>query len=176
LRQLIVNSAKMARKKKKNIPFIFWQTVLFSALALGCGLLLSVWGGNRLVEQFPQFGSGLRTALLLFVLWLVVSSGVRSLHSLHKKFSFGHLVGGGSLIGLIGSLACFSMARVVAFFREGTTLAKVYDVQNLLFFAGVGLVVALLAAINLRTSNRVLGNVLEILVVAAAIFLMLYFA
>lgn len=162
--------------KKKYSPFIFWQTVLFAAIILGTGLILSIWGGNMLAEQFPKFGGGLRTALMLFVLWLVVSSGVRSLNTLNKKFTFGHLVGGGSMIGIVGSLACFSMARVIAFLREGTTtLSAIYDVKNLLFFAGLGVVVALLATINLRTKNRTLGNVFEVLVIVAVILLIIYF-
>ncbi|MCB0706884.1 MAG: hypothetical protein KDC34_16325 [Saprospiraceae bacterium] len=162
--------------KKKNTSIVFWQTVLMSGLLLGGVLLVSIYGGNRLAEAQPKIGSGIRTALMLFVLWLIVSSGIRSLNSLNKKSGFANLVLGGMLISGIGSLACFSFAKVVSFFREGSTLSSIFDFKSVLFFSGVGLILSLLTVINLQTKNRALGNVLEVLVIAALIFVLVYFA
>ena len=167
----------MAKSRSvKKSKAVFWQTVLFTALILGTGLVLAIWGGNRLADQLPRFGPGIRTALLTFILWLVVSTGVRSLHALNKKRSLGSLLAGGSLTGIFGSLACFSFVRVLAVFREGSSLEAAFDLWNMLYFAGLGIVVSILAVINLRTKNKSLGNFLELLVLGAVLFSILYFS
>ncbi|MBR9920216.1 MAG: hypothetical protein GYB31_05195 [Bacteroidetes bacterium] len=171
----------MARKKSKSKSaaksrYVFWQTVIMSSLALGGLLLVAVFAGNKIVEAQPKLGPSFRTALLLFVMWLVVSAGVRSIRSLNKKSGFADLLAGGALIGALGSIACFSFARVVSFFAKSSTLASVFDHRNLMFFAGLGVVAALLAAINAQTKNRALGNLLEVLVIVAIILLLIYFA
>lgn len=160
---------------KKNLKFVYWQTIIISSLLLGSLLLVAIFGGNRLAEMFPQFGGGVRTGLMLFVLWLMVSTGIRSISSLIKKSTSLELLVAGSVIGILGSVTCFSLAKVVAFFREGSTLHRVFDHQNVLFFAGVGIVLAILTTINLQTKNRALGNLLEFLVIAAVILGIIYF-
>lgn len=144
---------------------IAWHAALIGGIVLGLGMLGAHYLAEWLAGTFPNSYLKIRLGLLLFITWLSVSAVVRSIHRTRKSIAFGILLLGALLTALIGTVL-FHIGLAILF------KTSVFSDWSVFATAGVvGLLTGLLTAINLKVSNRLLGNLLEIAVVAAVVAL-----
>ncbi|MFN7115288.1 MAG: hypothetical protein ACK4TA_00725 [Saprospiraceae bacterium] len=122
---------------------------------------------------YSKFAKAAQIGLELLLMWLVITSTIRSIHSLRARTPGWKLLVGGCLTAIFGALIRELTLRIVANFNEGTTVEP-FQWRGLLFFAGLGLLAALIALIRLRVRNRALGNMLEFALIAAVALLFFY--
>ncbi|MBK6950282.1 MAG: hypothetical protein IPH16_21355 [Haliscomenobacter sp.] len=144
--------------------------IVFGLLLLGMRLLI----GHFLWEH-RDLSYYLNTGAALFLLWLVVTAGVRSVHSLRKNAGVFLLWFSGGLTAVAGVLMAsvfFALAASI-----GLDLGARLPTQDVYLFALlIGLVYSLIALIHLKVRRKGLGNALEILVFAGILVLLLYFS
>jgi predicted membrane protein len=134
-------------------------TVLGVLLALSYLFFPNVLG-------YSKFAKAAQIGIELLLMWLVITSTIRSIHSLRARTPGWKLLVGGCLTGIFGALIRELTLRIVANFKDETTVEP-FRWKSLLFFAGLGLLAALIALIRLRVRNRALGNMLEVGLIAA---------
>lgn len=163
----------MTQAEQLSEVLLVLRSSRFSVAFLVIGSVLSVLFGNYLLNFYPEWAGALRTGLLLFLLWLVVTSTVRSLNKLDRDISGGWLLLSGVMVGGLGALTTFILLQIYTWLRA-IDLDHPFLMGNVLFFAAVGFVLALITTINLRVKNRLLGNLLEIAIFVALGAILLY--
>lgn len=157
---------------------IILRVSILSAIMLAGIFVLLFFLEDRFYGFSQRFGSEIQLGLMLFALWLFVSSGIRSVHRKEPKVPFhsllltGMLVAVGAAVLYLGFLAIFP---AIAQTGNGSELIN-SSLKILLFCAGVAFVISLLTAINLKVVSTMLGNVLEFLVVVGLGFALFYFS
>jgi len=166
----------MARKNQMLIDLnVAVQVALISGLAFGLLLLGVRWLVGQFLWEYRDLSYYLNTGAALFLLWLVVTAGVRSVQSLRKNAGIFLLWLSGGLTAVAGVL----MASI--FFALATSVgldlgARLPTREVYLFALVVGLVYSFIALIHLKVRGKGLGNALEILVFAGILVLLLYFS
>lgn len=125
------------------------------------------------VLGYSKFAKAAQIAIELLVIWVVITSTIRSIYSLRRGIPGFKLLAGGALTAVIGPLVRELVLRIVARFSDEMALAE-FNWNGLFFFAGLGLLAALIALIRLRVRNRALGNMLEVALIAAVALLFFY--
>lgn len=120
-----------------------------------------------------KFGKAVQIALELLLIWIVITSTIRSIYSLRRGVPGLKLLVGGALTAVFGPLIRELVLRVVGYFNEDMKLDP-FNWNGLFFFAGLGLLAALIALIRLRVRNRALGNIMEFGLIALVAFLFFY--
>lgn len=120
---------------------------------------LSQW----LSEFFPTYYASIQTGLMLFMIWLVVTSTLRSLQQLITTISSWILPVVGTTVTAFGLLLYWAFLGVYGLYKIGYAVEFTWD--PVFVFTGLGFVVSLMTLINLRIKNRRLGNLLELLLV-----------
>ena len=142
-------------------------TVLGILLALSYLFIPNVLG-------YSKFAKAAQIGIELFIMWLVITSTIRSIHTLRARTPNWKLLVGGCLTAVFGPLVRELTLRIVANFKEDMDMEP-FQWKGLLFFAGLGLLAALIALIRLRVRNRAMGNILELGLIALVAFLFFYF-
>ncbi|MDX1940120.1 MAG: hypothetical protein SFU99_06180 [Saprospiraceae bacterium] len=137
------------------------------ALALSFLFLPGVLGASK-------FGRAVQIGLELLLIWLVITSTIRSIHHIREKIATWKLLLAGGLTAVVGPLMRELTLLIASQFSENITLEK-YNFKGLWFFAGLGLLAASIATIRLRIKNRALGNMLELSLIALVAFLFFYY-
>ena len=156
----------MTESKKGNEGLLVLKTGRVTIFLLVIGFVLSVLFGNYLLNFYPEIAGGIRSGLLLFLLWLFVMATVRSLNRLDQDISGSWLILSGLIVGGLGALGAFLLIQMYTWIKA-IDLDQPFPFGNVLFFGLLGLVVSLISTINLRVQNRMLGNILEVLVFGA---------
>lgn len=164
---------------KKNQPLLDLNVAVQVAMISGIVFGLLLLGVRLLIGQFlweyRDLSHYLNTGAALFLLWLVVTAGVRSVQSLRKNAGVFLLWFSGGLTAVAGVLMAsifFALASSV-----GLDLgARLPTREAYLFALLIGLVYSLIALIHLKVRRKGLGNALEILVFAGILVLLLYFS
>lgn len=137
-------------------------------MALGSVFLLSQW----LSAFFPSYYASIQTALMLFAIWLVITSTLRSLQNLLPKINGGVLLILGTMITAIAVLLYWAFLGIYG------ALTIAYDIdfswEPIWVFTSLGFIVSLMTLINLRIKDRAIGNVLEIVLVIAVLIFIIY--
>lgn len=161
---------------KKSSQHIDSDVMLRSAglagLLLGLLLALSYLFLPTLIG-FSRFAKAAQIAIELFMIWLVITSTIRSIHRLRRGIPTFKLLVGGALTAVIGPLIRELSLRVIAYFNSDMEVAA-FNWNGLFFFAGLGLLAAAIALIRVRVRNRALGNMLEFGLIALVAFLFFY--
>lgn len=164
---------------KKNQPFVDLNVSVQVALITGIVFGLLLLGVRLLIGHFlweyRDLSYYLNTGAALFLLWLVVTAGVRSVQSLRKNAGVLLLWFSGGLTAAAGVL----MATIFFALASSTGLdlgARLPTREDSVFALLVGLVYSLIALIHLKVRSKGLGNALEILVFAGILVLLLYFS
>jgi predicted membrane protein len=142
-------------------------TILGILLALSYLFIPNVLG-------YSKFAKAAQIGIELFIMWLVITSTIRGIHNLRARTPGWKLLVGGCLTAIFGPLVRELTLRIVANFNESVDLEP-FEWKGLLFFAGLGLLAALIALIRLRVRNRALGNMLEFGLIALVAFLVFQF-
>lgn len=122
---------------------------------------------------YSKFAKAAQIGLELLLMWLVITSTIRSIHSLRARTPNWKLLIGGCLTAIFGALVRELALRIVKYFSDDLKVEP-FQWKGLLFFAGLGLLAAMIALIRLRVRNRALGNMLEFALIAAVAFLFFY--
>ena len=151
------------------------RTVLITGFILGALLL----GSGYLIEALPFEGhwvSQLRVGAMLFLLWLLINTGLRTSEKLMKGLEVGWLFIAGMGIGLAGhlvqSLGFWAVAKYTG--AMDTWMAGV-GVSLLAPVLAVSLMVTTLTVITLRVKRKLVANGLRLLLFALLALLIYYF-
>jgi hypothetical protein len=150
---------------------VMLTTPIITALLLGGLFALIYFLEDPIAEWFPRWADDIQVGLRLLALWLMVSTGVRSANSLSSSMNALKLI----LVGLLISIGGFIAYAVFLFIHS-----KAADIdfkvltdglmKSNLFFLATAALVSVLVTINLKIKDKFLGNILEILLIAAVIF------
>jgi hypothetical protein len=145
---------------------VFAYTAGFGALLLSSLLLLAMLLWPSLFGRGSGFSRALLAGLQLFLVWLVVTSAVRTVHRLKPRVDFWQLFAAGLATAMGGVLLKEIIWRII-----GRPLTADFSGKGLLFFGGIALLASSIAVIRLRVRNRMMGQVLEFGLIATAVYL-----
>lgn len=167
----------MARNISENLAD---RSIVQRTTIIGIILLLSLFIGifflsDWLVAAFPQLNQAIATGLRLLAIWLVITSILRSINSLRPHLGGGILILSGTVLGGASLLFYWIFLHL---YRSIADLEMVipFSWERLAFFTGISLLITLFTLINLRIKNRLIGNILEVLIIAVVIGGILYFS
>jgi uncharacterized membrane protein HdeD (DUF308 family) len=165
------------RKGETNYPLTILKAAPLSALFYG----LLVVAGNLICYvifgDYTKLAMKVMTGLQLLALWLVVTSTVRTLHSLASHFpAFWLLLAGAgtAILSIVAAPIVMSMIRGM-----GVNVGPIMlEAKRLTVYLLAGGFFALIALIHLRVRNKALGNTLEwvIIIFMGILFYRLYIA
>ena len=147
-----------------------WQVILktsiFSIVILAIGLFACLFVEKGLQNFSPAYADDIRVAAMLFIIWLVVSSAIKSASSIKKRIEGWKLILMGIAIAVVGT---FIYTVVKGFFPDliwNTSSSVVYPFQwsSFGFFSGIGAILALTSVIRLRVGSKFWSSVLVWLV------------
>lgn len=145
---------------------IFAYTAGFGALLLSSLLLLAMLLWPSLFGRGSGFSRALLAGLQLFLVWLVVTSAVRTVHRLKPRVDLWQLFAAGLATAMGGVLLKEIIWRII-----GRPLTADFSGKGFLFFGGIALLASSIAVIRLRVRNRMMGQVLEFGLIATAVYL-----
>lgn len=154
---------------------VMTRTILLSAVLLA-GIFIGLFFlEGKLTQLFGKQVDNVQTGIMLFALWLIVSSGIRSIDRLRRNIAAWKLILAGFLITFIGVI--FYTAFLILYPQIAKTgdLGEVADATKglIIFFSSISLFLAIITVINLRIRNRLFGNILEVLLIVGGIYLLL---
>ena len=150
------------------------HTPLISAGILGGLFTLIYFLYGPIAEWFPRWVDDIQIGLMLFALWLVVSSCIRTANSLSPKMHPVKLI----LMGLLVSIGGFLAYALFLFIHSKAAKIEFNFLSEGLmgkgiFFLAVAAFLSILVTINLKIKDKFLSNVVEFILIAAVIFLFL---
>ncbi len=154
------------------------RTVIVGALVLSGLFVFLLFFKDNFEGFFGKWADEVTVGLMLFSLWIVVGSVVRSVNNLAKGAGVLKLLLAGVLTATIAA------ALGVAFMALAPKIAKsanIFEVAGasggmILVLSAIAFLVSLVAIINVRVRNRQLGNLLELILIGGSIALFVYFA
>lgn len=162
------NTTMNKTQKNNLVRRVVLMSTAVLLMGLGSVFLLSQW----LSEFFPSYYASIQTALMLFAIWLVITSTLRSLQHLLPKIDAWLLLILGTLITAMGVLFYWAFLGIYG------ALTIDYDIdfswEPVWVFTVLGFIVSLMTLINLRIKDRDVGNVLEIVLMLAVVIFMVY--
>lgn len=156
----------MADKTKASDWQVILKTATFSTIILAIGLFACLFVEKGLQNFSPSYADDIRVAAMLFIIWLVVSSAIKSASSIKRSVEGWKLI----LMGIaIAVIASFIYTVVKGYFPDliwNTSKSVVYPFQwsSFGFFSGIGAILALTSVIRLRVGSKFWSNVLVWLV------------
>ncbi len=156
----------MAEQTKASDWQVILKTSIFSTLILAIGLFACLFVEKGLQNFSPAYADDIRVAAMLFIIWLVVSSAIKSASSIKKRIEGWKLILMGIAIAVVGT---FIYTVVKGFFPDliwNTSSSVVYPFQwsSFGFFSGIGAILALTSVIRLRVGSKFWSSVLVWLV------------
>lgn len=152
---------------------VLGKSILIGGITIA--VLLVVW---EVVHQkvFPgtdSWSKGVKTAVSLLVFWLVITSTLRAMNKMRKSMDWFKLLGGGVGIATLGIVLFLVTLQFLNWMKVSWAENPNYGLIG--FYAGGALIVSLLSLINLRVKSKMMGNVLEFLVIALVAYLFFKF-
>ncbi len=168
----------MASSKSSSENSVIARSVIMASMMLG-GLFIAVmFFQNGFSKVFGKYADEAVIGLMLLVLWLVVSSAVRTINRLASRAAAWKLVLSGLLVGAVGTVIMSAFMIVFPEVAKSENMGEVAGATGTMILLNLGLafVISLIAVINLRVASKMLGNALEILIIGAVILGFVYFA
>lgn len=146
----------------------YWAAILRAVPLAGIFYGILATAGNLLIyvifDGYTNFAQKVITGLQLFLLWLIVSSAVRTLHLLAKDIPVLILWLAGGLTAIVSVLLAPIIMNL--FYQMGLEVGPtIAEASKLRFFLALGLVFSLIAIIHVRVKNKALGGTLEWVIV-----------
>lgn len=149
---------------------VLWRATGIAGVALALFLTVASWLWPKIFPQESSFSRAVLAGLSLFLIWLVVTGVVRTIHKIRPKIELWRLYLGGVVTALSGVILKEVIWSGVQYLKGGSE-SVAFSFTSLLFFMGVALVASTVALIHLRIRNRRLGQVLEVGLIALIMFL-----
>lgn len=144
-----------------------WRTVLLSGIVLGGIQLVLYLVLGKLFAQHPGWLNPARTGLGLLAFWMVITATVRTFERVREGVAAMWLILIGVASAALGIFFFLVALRIWNNLGDHGAALPGYNIIG--FYAGGGLVASLISLINLRVNHERYGNVLEILVIGAAV-------
>jgi hypothetical protein len=150
------------------------RVILIAGLSLGLALLAIGYLTNALAF-IGHWSLKLNVAFMLFLVWLLASTGVRTVDKLLKEVEVGWLFLTGMGVGLLGHLSsAFGFWLLAKYSAESTWSYFFYVAPGLPANLAVSALVSTLTVISLRVKSQVLSIALKALLFFFLAFL-IYF-
>ncbi len=169
----------MPRKRRKRPDHsIAIRSALIGGFALAALFGGVVWIDEWVVRLTPRFAGNIQVALMLLAAWLTSGAVVRAATSLDDALPWwavwwagaGAVVLGATLF--LAAILLFPSLEVESSWQDRASWVG----AMWLFFGALGIVFSLMAVINARIRNRVLGNMLEIGLLIVVFFIIIKLA
>lgn len=154
--------------KSKSTKTNYWAAILRAVPLAGLFYGILATAGNLFVYllfgDYTPFAQKVITGIQLFLLWLIVSSTVRTLHLLAKDMPTLILWLSGGLTAIISILLGPLVMNLFYQFglEVGPTIA---EGDKWRFYLVLGLAFSLISIIHLRVKNQAMGSTLEWVIV-----------
>jgi hypothetical protein len=159
-----------------------WQVLfrigIISSILLGAFFIGSTWVEKWILQFTARYADEVRIGLMLFLLWLVVASSVRSADKVRSSMEGWKLIALGTAIAMVGAVI-YNLFRIIfpaVIWSAETAPTKGFMWQSLLFFTAVGFVLSLVTVIRERVNNKLWANMLILLIIVGIGFLIFRFA
>ncbi len=152
---------------------VLGKTILIGGITIA--VLLVIWEVVHL-KLFPgadSWSKGVKTAVSLLVFWLVITSSLRAMNKMREDMDWFKLIAGGVGIATLGVVLFLVSLQVLNWWEVSWAEQPNYGLIG--FYAGGAFIVSLLSLINLRVESKMMGNVLEFLVIALVVYLFFHF-
>jgi hypothetical protein len=151
-----------------------WRTVLLSSVLLAVALVLVYLLLGKALSGRPAWLNPIRTGVSLLIFWLFTTSAVRTYDRVREGVAALWLVVVGVAVASCGVLLFLLGLRLWNVIGGHGAVLPAYDIIG--FYAGGGLVAALISLIHLRVKEERTGNILELVVMALAVVLFFWLA
>ena len=160
---------------EKNEGGVMLRSMIFGAIIIGLLMVLAVWLDDRIAVTFPKFKNETYGGIILFFLWTTVTITLRRANRANPSIDAWRLMLIAVFIAIAGTALGTGLNQLYGNqFQEGWAVPELSE-RSLLFYGGLGLVASVLALINMRIESKFLGNMLELIVIAAIIYGFYYF-
>ncbi len=160
---------------EKNEGGVMLRSMIFGAIIFALLMVLAVWLDDRIAVTFPKFKNETYGGIILFFLWVTVTTTLRRANKANARIDAWRLMLIAVFIAIAGSALGTALNRLYGHQVQEGWAAPELSERSLLFYGGLGLVASVLALINLRIESKFLGNILELIVIAAIIYGFYYF-
>mgnify|MGYP000055266178 FL=1 len=152
---------------------VLGKSILIGGITIA--VLLTIWElvHQQLLPGTDSWSKGIKTAVSLLVFWLVITSTLRAMNKMRKNMDWFKLLGGGVGIATLGIVLFLVTLQFLNWLKVSWAEDPNYGLIG--FYAGGALIVSLLSLINLRVKSKMMGNVLEFLVIALVAYLFFKF-
>lgn len=159
----------MAQDFKVIIRAVIIAAILLQALFIG---LAFIWPYIPIGDS--SFANSLRNGLNLFLLWMVVSSTLRSIYRLRPGIEWWKL-----MISGLGIVALTLVVQYAVFqalqMTDHVALTEKPSMDSIQFFLGIGFVVSFLSMIKLKVRSAFWAGVIELLFIGGLIYLFFFY-
>lgn len=153
---------------------VLGKTILLAGIAIAAILIIWELVHPKVFPGENSWSKGAKTAVSLLVFWLVITSSLRAMNKLRQDMDWFKLLAGGVGIATLGISLFLVTLQCLNGLEVSWAEKPKYEIIG--FYAGGAFIVSLLSLINLRVKSKMMGNVLEFLVIAVVAYLFFKFA
>jgi len=161
-------------KADKTENQVLGKSILISGIIIAVLLILLDIANQKVFPETTSWTNGVKTGVSLLIFWLVITSTLRAMNKLRQDMDWFKLILGGVGIAALGIVLYLLALQVLHGLKVGWAEKPRYALVG--FYSAGAFIVSLLSLINLRVKSKMIGNVLEFLVIAAVAFLFFKFS
>ncbi len=164
----------MNEAKKRSKWGIVLQSILVGGLVLG--LLFNAV--RILLTEFmnpeSQFYNVLMVVVPLLMIWFAVGASVRWVGGRHERLHIIHLFAAGIGVSAVGVGMTYAIGRLLLSVTDEFPKLVITE-DTFTFFLVLGILTTIVSVIQLRVQWKLLGTIIEIAALAAAVYSFFYF-
>ncbi len=151
-----------------------WRASGIAGVVLALLLIFVFWIWPQIFGKETPFSRAVQAGLNLFLIWLVVTSTVRTVHHIRPRIELWRLYIAGMVTALLGVILKELFWSGGELVRSGSESVS-FSFEELMFYIAVALIASSIALIRLRVRDRKTGQFLEIALIGVVAFLFFYF-
>ena len=153
---------------------VLGKSILISGISIAVLLVVLDIVNQKVFPETTSWTNGVKTGLSLLVFWLVITSTLRAMNKLRKDMDWFKLILGGVGIAALGIILYLLILQLLNVLEVSWAEKPRYALVG--FYSAGAFIVSLLSLINLRIKSKMIGNVLEFLVIGVVAFLFFKFS
>ena len=153
---------------------VLGKSILISGILLSILLIALELLFPKLFEEPTAWSNGVKTGLSLLLFWVVITSTLRAMNKLEHQMEAIKLILGGVGIAALGIALYLVTMQFLNWFEVNGAEKPRYGLIG--FYSAGGFIVSVLSLINLRVKSKMIGDVLEFLVILVVALLFFKFA